>query len=275
MPCCRAFPCACGKVGADMGIAGEQASGRAAVGRPSGAEWHFVGASDGIALARPPGVLRAVYDLLQPVQPLAQEGCLGPVDGCGRGGLRRQCADDRQLQRRGSPARGGGQNNTMLDESAGGYFGVEVTPDGSDGESAAIPCSKARTLTFGGKGTRRLARNASASMESGVFATTGPIRCRTAASQKWPRPGITFRASTLLRLRDPLRGDPARPCRVSGPSVMGRGSHGREDHDLFLLQPLHLLVFPVCGAKTSNYDFIEIVSIRKQNSMLDQEPDSS
>ena len=45
-------------------------------------------------------VLRALYDLLQPVQP--QEGGWGPVDGCGGGGLRRQCADDRQ--RPGSPA---------------------------------------------------------------------------------------------------------------------------------------------------------------------------
>ena len=31
-----------------------------------------------------PGVLRALDDLLQPLQPLAQEGHPGPTDGCGR-----------------------------------------------------------------------------------------------------------------------------------------------------------------------------------------------
>ena len=35
-------------------------------------------------VAGPSGALRAVYDLLQPVQPLAREGRVGRPDGCGR-----------------------------------------------------------------------------------------------------------------------------------------------------------------------------------------------
>ena len=63
----------------------------------------------GRPLARPAGALRALHDLLQPLQSLAREGHLGSPDGRDRRGLRRQHTDDRQFQRPRSPARCGGK----------------------------------------------------------------------------------------------------------------------------------------------------------------------
>ena len=63
----------------------------------------------GAPLARSAGTLRALHDLLQPLQSLAQEGHLGSPDGRHRRGLRRQHTDDRQFQRPRSPARCGGK----------------------------------------------------------------------------------------------------------------------------------------------------------------------
>ena len=59
----------------------------------------------GRPLAKLAGTLRALHDLLQPLQSLAQEGRLGSPDGRDRRGLRRQHTDNRQFQRPRSPTR--------------------------------------------------------------------------------------------------------------------------------------------------------------------------
>jgi transposase len=63
-------------------------------------------------MARSSGALWAIYDGLQSLQSLAQGWGLGPADGRSHQGAWRRGADDRQLDRAGSPARLRGQKKS-------------------------------------------------------------------------------------------------------------------------------------------------------------------
>src|SRR6516225_10347672 len=65
---------------------------------------HLLGAADRGPLARSARALWALHERVQPLQSLAQGGHLGPSDGRRRQGIRRQRADDRQLDRARSSA---------------------------------------------------------------------------------------------------------------------------------------------------------------------------
>ena len=65
------------RVERDRTVAAEQAAGCPPCGRPARDQRHHVGAPLRRSLVRPAGVLRALHDLLQPLQSLAQERAHG------------------------------------------------------------------------------------------------------------------------------------------------------------------------------------------------------
>lgn len=66
----------------------------------------FSGCCLGCPVARLAGVLRPLHHGLQPLQLLAEGGCMGPHHGRNRGGLRRRGEDDRHLLGAGPPTCG-------------------------------------------------------------------------------------------------------------------------------------------------------------------------
>src|SRR4029077_19146403 len=61
--------------------------------RPACPQWHLLGLAVGRAVARPPGNLWTLHDLLQPLCPLAAGWRLGPY-GCARMSPRPKCRFD-------------------------------------------------------------------------------------------------------------------------------------------------------------------------------------